>query len=135
MDATADDLERARARAAEATARMEAIRDSYADLRQRLLAVTASATSDDGLVTVRVGPQGRVLRIDLDPRIYRRPDSRRLAETITATIQRAADEAAERLREVLRPVAPDEQLKAYFDNDFDGVVEDLEGDLAGGDRR
>jgi DNA-binding protein YbaB len=116
-------------------ARMEAIRDGYADLQRRLLAVTASATSDDGLVTVEVGPQGRVRRIDLDPRIYRRPDSRRLAETITGTIQRAADDAAEQLRVVFRPVMADEQIRAYFDNDFDGVAAGLEEELAGGDGR
>jgi DNA-binding protein YbaB len=135
MDADTDALDRARKRAADAMTRMEAIRDGYADLRQRLLAVTASATSDDGLVTAEVGPQGRVLRIDLDPRIYRRPDSRRLAETITATIQRAADEAAERLRDLFRPIVPDEQLTAYFDNDFDAVARGLENELAGGDPR
>lgn len=135
MDMDANDVERARMRAADAMAQMEAIRDGYADLRQRLLAVTASATSDDGLVTVEVGPQGRVRHIELDPRIYRRPDSRGLAETITETIRRAADEAAEQLRDVFRPVVPDGQLKAYFDNDFDAVVRGVEDDIAGGDRR
>jgi DNA-binding protein YbaB len=135
MDVDADELERARKRAGDAMARMEAIRDGYADLRQRLLAVRAAATSEDGLVTVEVGPQGRVRRIDLDPRIYRRPDSRRLAETITETIQRAADDAAERLRDVFRPVMPDEQIKAYFDNDFAGVAAGLEDELTEGDRR
>ena len=135
MDVTADDLERMRTRAADAMARMEALRDGYVDLRQRLLAVTASATSDDGFVTVRVGPHGRVLGIDLDPRIYRRPDSRRLAETITATIQRAADEAAERVRDVFRPVASEEQIKAYFDNDFEGVNQAVDHELTGGDGR
>jgi DNA-binding protein YbaB len=135
MDASAEDIARARTRAAEARARMEAIRDGYADMRRRLLEVRASATSADGLVTVEVGPQGRVLRIDLDPRIYRRPDSRLLAETITETIQLAAAEAAERLSDVFRPVLADEQLRAYFDNDFDGVAQGLETELAGGERR
>lgn len=47
--------------------------------------------SEDGYVTVTVGPNGHVTKVELDPRIYRRPDSRVLPTTVTETIQRATE--------------------------------------------
>lgn len=129
------DLEAMRLQAAEARTRLENIRDGYAELQQKLAAVTASATSDDGLVTATVGPQGRLIGVEIDPRIYRRPDSRRLAETITATIQAAAGEAAEKVTELCRPFFPDEEVLAHLNYDVDGVVRHVEDRLIPGGGR
>lgn len=50
--------------------------------------------SPDGLVTVRVLATGRIVGLELDPRIYRNPDSQKLASTILDTINRASSKAA-----------------------------------------
>jgi DNA-binding protein YbaB len=128
------DLETLRAQAADAMASMERAREGLAELQRRLFAVTASAVSDDGLVTVLVGPQGKVISVDLDPRIYRRPDSRRLAETITSTIQRAADDATEQVKALCRPYFPDEDIAAQINYDLAGVIQRHDERLNGGGR-
>ena len=91
-------------------------------LAERARAVQATETSEDGLVSVTVGPRGDLLRLDLDPRIYRRPDSRRLADTITETVHRAARAAQDRVVEVLAPVVDEEQLRATLDGDTDALT-------------
>jgi DNA-binding protein YbaB len=128
------DLDVLRTQAADAKARLERALEGFGELQRRMFAVTATAISDDGLVTVLVGPQGRVISIDLDPRIYRRPDSRRLAETITSTIHRAADDATEQVKELCRPYFPDEDIAAQINYDLAGVVQRHEERLRGGER-
>ena len=113
------DLDAARLRAENLRVRFERIRDGYPELRRALLAVSATATSDDGLVTVTVGPRGQVVRLELDPRIYRRPDSRRLAATITATIDAATARAMSAVTELTRPYIPAEVFQTHLDFDFD----------------
>jgi DNA-binding protein YbaB len=122
-------IEAMRSRVAEAMEHLERLRAGYTELHHGLQAVSATATSDDGLVTVTVGPQGRVVRLELDPRIYRRPDSRRLAETITATIKHAADEAELKVRRLCRPFMADEEITAHLTGDVDALVRRLEDEL------
>jgi DNA-binding protein YbaB len=50
--------------------------------------------SRDGLVAVRVLATGRVVGLELDPRIYRNPDAKTLASTIMNTMNGASVEAA-----------------------------------------
>lgn len=91
-------------------------------LAERARAVQATETSDDGLVSVTVGPRGDLLRLDLDPRIYRRPDSRRLADTITETVHRAARAAQDRVVEVLAPIVDEDQLRATLAGDTESLT-------------
>lgn len=134
MDVSKMDLEGLRMQAADAMARVEKARQSYADLRRELSALTVTTTSADGHVTATVGAHGRLVALDLDPRIYRRPDSRRLAETITATVQRAADAAAGKVAALCRPFFPEEEVRAHLDYDIDEVVRRVDEDLLGGGR-
>lgn len=135
MDISDADLEALRMQAADAMARLETVRANYADLQRELRGLTVTTTSDDALVTATVGAHGRLVALELDPRIYRRPDSRRLAETITATIQRAADEAAEKVTAMCRPFFPDEDVRAHLNYDIDAVVRRVDEDLLGGGAR
>ncbi|RBY86220.1 YbaB/EbfC family DNA-binding protein [Blastococcus sp. TF02A-26] len=101
-------------------------------LAERARAVQATETSDDGLVSVTVGPRGDLLRLDLDPRIYRRPDSRRLADTITETVHRAARAAQDRVVEVFAPVVGEEQLRATLDGDTETLTSIMTEQMRGG---
>ena len=38
--------------------------------------ITVTRRSRDGLVSVTVGPRGDLVTLDIDPRVFRRPDSR-----------------------------------------------------------
>lgn len=101
-------------------------------LAEQARAVQVTETSDDGLVAVTVGPRGELVRLDLDPRIYRRPDSRQLADTITATVQRAARAAEDRVVQLLSPLADEDQLRATMSGDTDALTAIMTEQMRGG---
>jgi len=128
------DTQALRARAEELMAQFERMRSGIGELQQRLKAVSATVTSDDGLVTVTVGPRGQVTKVEFDPRIYRRPNSKELAATVTDTIRRATGKAMAEVEDLCRPLVPDAQFQAYIDHDLEGIFRQLDADLPGGDR-
>jgi DNA-binding protein YbaB len=75
--------------------------------QRRMLRVTGTAWSPDRYVKAVVGPRGQLVELEIDPRIYRSPNSRELAATIVATVRAATDQAIARTREIL-----DEDLPA-----------------------
>lgn len=125
------DIEALRARADELMAQFERMRSGVDDLQQQLKAVDVTVVSEDGFVTVTVGPSGRVTKVEFDPRIYRRPDSRELSTTVTETIQRATETALAEVEELLQPFVPDGQFQAYLDHDLAGVFGQLDRDISG----
>ena len=100
--------------------------DQAPSLHEEARRVQGTQTSKDGLVTVTVGARGELVQLDIDPRVYRRPDSRQLADTIVETVQKAAAQAQERVLEIFEPIVPREQLKAQLDGDLDAVVEQMD---------
>jgi DNA-binding protein YbaB len=129
------DTQALRARADELMAQFERMRSGVGDLQQRLKAVNATVTSDDGFVTVTVGPRGQVVKVEFDPRIYRRPNSKELSATVTDTIRRATEKAMADVEELMRPFVPDSQFQAYMDHDLDGVFRQLDSELPREDER
>ncbi|MEV4475602.1 YbaB/EbfC family nucleoid-associated protein [Nonomuraea salmonea] len=109
------------------------LQDEGLELHAKARAVQVTETSRDGLVSVTVGPRGDLIRLDLDPRIYRRPDARALADTIAETAHRAAAAAQERVMEIFEPVIPPDQFKAHLEGDVEAVMARLIDDM-GGDR-
>ncbi|MEV0617736.1 YbaB/EbfC family nucleoid-associated protein [Nonomuraea sp. NPDC050404] len=109
------------------------LQDEGVELHARAKAVQATETSRDGLVSVTVGARGDLVRIDLDPRIYRRPDARGLADTIAETARRAAATAQERVTEIFASVIPPEDFKAHVEGDVEAVLARL-ADQMGGER-
>src|SRR4051812_42306388 len=105
------------------------MRAGYGELQQKLRAVTATVSSEDGSVTATVGPRGQLLKLELDPRISRRPDSGRLAATITETIRNATEQAMATVTELCKPFVPDAQFQAHLNYDFDGLFGQLDSDL------
>lgn len=101
------------------------------ELARRTRAVAATETSPDGLVSVTVGPQGRVVRLDLDPRIYRNQDARALADLITETIEHAAWAAEDRVVEIMSEVADGEQVRAMMNGDTERLGEIADDHLHG----
>lgn len=91
--------------------------------------VSITESSADGLVKVTVDPRGSLLALDLDPRIYRRPDARALAESIIETIRAATEVAQERVLDIFEPVIPRDELKVQLTGDPDQVVADVEDRL------
>ena len=76
------------------------------DLQKKMRSLSATATSDDGLITATVGPRGQLVELDIDPNIYRRPNSELLASTIVATVREAVDKLMSERNGILERFAP-----------------------------
>jgi len=108
---------------------LEELRAGHAQLQRSIREVRVTVISADQLVTVTVDARGQVQRVELDPRIYQRPDSRHLAATITATIQQAGAEAMAQVTELVRPYLPSEALQAHLGIDLAEILEQREAEL------
>jgi DNA-binding protein YbaB len=118
-------------RAAELMGELERLRAGLDELRQKLLSISVTVTSDDGMVTATVGPRGQLQRLELDPRIYRRPDARALADTIVTTVQRAAAQAQARVEAAVKPYVPPEELRGHLNFDLTASMRRMEQELGG----
>ncbi|WP_405140143.1 YbaB/EbfC family nucleoid-associated protein [Sphaerisporangium sp. NBC_01403] len=100
-------------------------------MHERARAIQVTETSRDGLISATVGPRGDLIRLDIDPRVYRRPDSRELADSITETVQRAAEKARDKVVELFEPLIPGEQMKAHLDGDLQRVLDQMASQMLG----
>lgn len=64
------------------------------EIRDALAEIRSIADSPDGLISATTDGHGRLLELELDPRVYRTTDSQALTTAIADTV-RAAAEAAE----------------------------------------
>ncbi len=125
------DLAGMRAYAEELQHRFQKLTTEGPKLHEQARAVQVTEKSPDGLISATVGSRGELIRLDLDPRIYRQPDSRELADTITETIKAAGVAAKERVIEVFEPLIPREELQLHMDGDIDGVLERMSHQMLG----
>ncbi|GAB3240827.1 YbaB/EbfC family nucleoid-associated protein [Kineosporia babensis] len=111
-DLNPDHLSVYRERAAAATEQWHALRSNTDALQQELAAMRGTATSPDGYVSAVVNLQGLLQELDLDPRIYRQTDSEALAALVKNTVQKAAEDAAQRAQAVMDRLFPGQNLDA-----------------------
>lgn len=93
----------------------------------RELSITES--SSDGLIQVTVDARGGLLALDLDPRIYRRPDARALADSIIETIRAATATAQERVLDIFEPVVGREEMRLHLQGTPEEVIDGVEDKL------
>jgi DNA-binding protein YbaB len=121
------------ARADELMEEFHRLRAGVGDLQRQLQEIKVVVHSKDRLVTATVGPRGQLLNLELDPRIYRDTNSRKLAATITETVQEGARQVADRTFELCRPFLPEQDLRAQLNGDLDSFFTRLDNDVMGGD--
>jgi DNA-binding protein YbaB len=129
------DLSGLRAYANSLTAQVKGLRQQLATMQGEINAITGVVKSRDGLITATVGPRGQLVKLQLDPRIYRNQDAGALASAITETVHQAAKQAAEKTEAIAAKYSsPDIDLKAALTDDaasrlsrFDFVVDQVEG--------
>ncbi|MFJ6672012.1 YbaB/EbfC family nucleoid-associated protein [Actinosynnema sp. NPDC091369] len=102
-------------------------------VNRALAAIEVTASSDDGLVDVTVGPDGAMRALRLDPRLYRAPDAAALARAVTRAAQAAAGSAHRAAFDVLKPLLPADATAEGTDPAFDPLLHHLDR-LAGGGR-
>lgn len=116
----------------------ERLQEQAPAIHEKAKAVQVTRKSRDGLVSVTVGARGELVRLDIDPRIYRRPDSRALADAITSTIHEATQAAQDQVMDLFDPLVPREQMALHMKGDLEGVMEKMTtamlGNAAGRER-
>ncbi|MGI8720964.1 MAG: YbaB/EbfC family nucleoid-associated protein [Geodermatophilaceae bacterium] len=125
------DLAGMRAFAEELQGRFEKLATEGPQLQERARTIQVTEKSPDGLISATVGARGELIRLDLDPRIYRRPDSRELADTITETIKAAGEKAQDQVLEVFEPLVPREEMQLHVDGNIEGVLERMADQMHG----
>lgn len=125
------DLAGMRAYAEQLQGHFEKLTTEGPKLQEQARAIQVTEKSPDGLISATVGARGELIRLDLDPRIYRKPDSRELADTITETIKAAGVKAQDRVLEVFEPLIPREEMQLHMDGDLEGVLERMSDQMLG----
>jgi DNA-binding protein YbaB len=75
-----------------------------AEVRERAMSVSGSASSEDGTVTVVVDSTGVVTSLTFAPSVFDRNTPDRLASTVVAVIQQAAARARADMTEAMAPI-------------------------------
>ena len=75
--------------------------DNMANIQKQILGVTGVAWSDDRMVKALVGPRGQLIDLEIDPRVYRKPNSKALAASIVATVRAAAEQATAKTQAIM----------------------------------
>ncbi|AEH07789.1 MULTISPECIES: YbaB/EbfC family nucleoid-associated protein [Protofrankia] len=100
------------------------------NLQRRMLEVTGQAWSDDRMIKAVVGARGHLIELEIDPRVYRRPDSKALAATIVATVRSATEDAKRQTKEIVDGSLPsDMRLSSIGGMDIDELAYGHDGDL------
>lgn len=121
----------ARALAEEMQGKLQRLIEEGPKLKERAQNLQITEKSKDGLVTATVGARGQLIRLDIDPRIYRRPDARALADAITDTIKRAGTKAQDEIVGLFASVVPREQVEAHLSGDMNAVQEQMRKQMRG----
>jgi len=79
---------------------------NVADTQRKMLAVTGTAWSDDRMIKAVVGPRGQLIDLEIDPRVYRKPNSKALAATILSTVRAAVEQAVTKTQEIVDESMP-----------------------------
>jgi DNA-binding protein YbaB len=76
------------------------------NLQKRMMSVTGTAWSQDGMIKAVVGPRGHLLELDIDPRVLRQPNSKALSASIVATVRAAVEDAGRQSAEMMDASVP-----------------------------
>jgi DNA-binding protein YbaB len=104
--------------------------DNAAQTRQQILEVTGTAWSDDRLVKAVVGPRGQLMELEIDPRVFRTPNSKALSASILSTVRAAVEDANSKTKEIVDKAMPkDRGLGLFGATDFDRMITSHDADL------
>src|SRR5262249_15714654 len=96
-----------RARMEELLGEYEQLRRNMSAARDRMRAMSGSASTTDGTVKVRVDSNARLTGLEIDPKAYRRFSPSQLAEEIQRLYREATNDVTARVGDVMAPFLPD----------------------------
>jgi DNA-binding protein YbaB len=106
MSVSPEMVQAMRARLDQALGEYDRIAAGLRDARARMREVSGTARSDDGGVTVTVGPRGTLTGLEIEPRTYRKSSPSELSELILAVAAKAVADLNARMEGVMRPFLP-----------------------------
>lgn len=95
-----------RAQVEELLAEYRRSREQLGEVHRKLAGISASASSEDGLVTATVGANGQLVGLVIVESAYRKLRAHELAQCVVALTAEAAAKAARAAGEVIAPVLP-----------------------------
>lgn len=97
---------------------------NLSDTQRKLMSLRGVAWSDDGLVKAEVGPRGQLIDVEIDPRVFRHPDSQALRRAIMEAVSAAIQEVTEQMQDIMFGQLPPEyaELRAQFQPDGDDPI-------------
>lgn len=110
---------------------LKKVAESIPDTQDRMMSVTGSAWSDDHLVKVEVGPRGQLVDVEIDPKVFRRPDAGQLRSALLSASSAAVAKATEQVSEIMESQFPPELAEIrqkYTPERDDGFVDLLRSD-------
>lgn len=106
-----------------------AVRDAE-QTQRKVFDVTGVAWSEDRMIKATVGPRGQLVDLEIDPRVYRIPNSRALATKIVATVREATDEAMAKTQQIIdATVPPDLRMNTLGSLDVHRLLRTHDADL------
>ena len=100
------------------------------EIQRKALEVTGTAWSDDRTVKAVVGPRGHLVELEIDPRVYRKPNSKELAATIVATVRKAIEESARQAQEIYDEALPSDMRAARAGGmDINKLIQSHDADI------
>jgi DNA-binding protein YbaB len=89
------------------------------ETQREMLEVSGTAWSDDRMIRAVVGPRGQLMELEIDPRVYRKPNSKALAADIVATVRKAVLDANQKARAVLEKSLPSDMRRTDLGGGMD----------------
>jgi DNA-binding protein YbaB len=79
---------------------------NMASTQRQMLSLTGTAWSDDRMIKAVVGPRGQLVELEIDPRVYRKPNSKALAASIVSTVRAAVEDVVSKSQELMDQTMP-----------------------------
>jgi DNA-binding protein YbaB len=89
-------------------AQLKKATESLPKTRERMMSVSGVAWSPDRMVKVVVGPRGQLVDLEIDPRVFRRPDAAQLRATILDASSAAVRDVGGQMKELMEEQIPPE---------------------------
>lgn len=84
------------------------------ETQQKMMRISGVGWSADRLIKATVGARGQLTDLEIDPRVFRNPDSARLAESILAATRAAVDDANAQSLAIVDATVPAELRRGPF---------------------
>ena len=79
---------------------------TISESQRQMLKVTGTGWSPDRSIKAVVGPRGQLMTLEIDPRVFRKPNSKALAAQIVATVRLAVEDASGQMRAIMEAHIP-----------------------------